>query len=54
MQVHVTNISTANRRVCEAYLGIEVGAVQVDLTAIVMDDLARLEIPSVDKQIAYE
>jgi hypothetical protein len=44
VEVQVANVAAADRRVGEADLGVEVGAVQVNLTAVVVDDLARLPI----------
>ena len=42
VQVHVADITTADRRVCQPDLRIKVGTVQIDLTPVVVDDLARV------------
>ena len=42
MQVHVTNVATTNRWVGQSDLGVEVGAIKVDLATVVVDDLASL------------
>ena len=40
VEVHVANIATACSRVCKADLSIEIGTVEIDLTTVLMNDLA--------------
>ena len=42
VKVHMTNITTAGGRVGEADLSIQIRSVEVDLTTVTMDDVARL------------
>ena len=42
MQVHVADVTAADGRVCQTDLRIEVGTVQIDLTPVIVDDLARV------------
>jgi hypothetical protein len=42
VKVQVTDITAADRRVCQADLRVQVSAIQVDLTPVVVNDLASL------------
>ena len=42
VQVHVADVTAADRRVCQTNLGVEVRAVQIDLSAIFVNDLTRV------------
>ena len=42
VKVHVADITTAGSRICETNLGIQIRSVEIDLTTILMDDIARL------------
>lgn len=41
MEVHVTDITTTDSRIRESDLGIQIRSVEIDLTAILMYDVAR-------------
>ena len=41
MKVHVTNIATTCGRVRETNLSIQIRTIEVDLTTILVDDIAR-------------
>ena len=42
VKVHMTNIATAGGRVCETNLSIQICPVEVNLTTVLVDDIARL------------
>jgi hypothetical protein len=42
VKIHVTDITAAGGGVCETNLGIQICSVEIDLTTILMDDIARL------------
>ena len=42
VKIHVANITAAGGRVGQTDLGVQIGTIQVDLAAVIMDDLARL------------
>ena len=41
MKVHVTNITAAGGRIRETDLSIQIRTIEVDLTTILVDDIAR-------------
>ena len=43
VEVHMADVATASRRVRKTNLGIQVGTVEVHLSAIFMNNLASLE-----------
>ena len=45
VEVHVANVTTTGRRIRQSNLGIEIGAIEINLAAVVVYDLAGL-IPS--------
>ena len=42
VEVHVADIASTGRRVRETDLGVQVRTVEVDLAAVLVDDVARL------------
>ena len=42
VKIHVANITTAGSRVGQTNLCVEVGTVEVNLTAVVVDDIASV------------
>lgn len=43
VKIHMANVTAAGSRVGQTDLSVQVGTVQVDLTAVIVNDLARLE-----------
>lgn len=42
MQVEVTNVSATNKRIGQTDLSVQVGTIQVNLTAILVNDVTGL------------